>query len=553
MGVRAGHVPLYLGGGLTMRGPHRATRAVLPWFDDSKALACPAGIAAVVTWRPEAGTVELWAVGPVEALRSSQLMQHSSGATLSIATREGLAARVQRLGDWLPVLWRADLPSEIGLVPVDAVVVGAPSLPVTWASTVEGPSLEAAALLSVVSWLADRPILPGFAISAGVSLESGLLTEVEHIAQKREGLQRIAPRLRLATASLAAGGPPLPFSASLSDAGLLPALLIGSEDEVEARVVALEDIAGSGPGVLRSFRAVSRGAELLLQRDLTPAQRTRVEFARAIVDRHDGMAVHMPRWEDIRAHCHGRSVTELLVQAVQHHCDRGEPLPPELLGLAVEGVACVFRTEEPCWPASIRLLGSLGRQECTAWTVDALRAALRKQIAAAEAWQRHRLFHELSYPLSEGFRLAGALADREAFHQVEGIRREWVRRSSAWRSGDRGYVDVARGRAMVLLSEAGEPLEREAWSVLAPIANRYVDAHPELVEAAARWAKRLGAPAPALPPGEQGVLAALDAIVLGRVAGHEEAALRRELAESTPWARRLPDVPLTLLTAASPS
>lgn len=539
-----------------MRELRRRTRAGLPWFDGSVATRAPVGVAAVVTWDADRRQVELWALGLRDSVRSAGLLQGDVEATLSGDTRRALDERLGCLADWLPALWHASIPGvgDLVCVPIDAVLLDAPRAVVTWPGTVQGPSLEAAALLAVTSWLAGRALPADFVVTAGVDRETGMLTSVDGLDEKAAGLQHVAPRLSLQ--SWTSAGDPRSFADLLRDVGLAAPLLDYPDDAIEERVTAMEDIAAAGRTVLRSFAAVSRAAGTLLERTLSDGQRTRVRFARAVIDRHDNRPADMPEWAKIAEFCDVRVVANPLADLVQHHTDHGEELAHEVEQLVVASVVDVLRADVP--PGTIRLLGALGRYECRAWSEDVFRAALVKQLAACRAWTRQRGFQEVSFPLSEAYRLAGALGDVAAFEEVDAARRDWERRPRARTPESGPFVDVAHGRARVLLLERGWGSVAEVQALLTPIANNQVPAFPDVVFASRRWLRRLGGVNVAklkvadLGAEEQPILAELDDIVLGRRSGEDAPALLERLQKVAPWARALPDRrDLALLTRAS--
>lgn len=543
------HVPLYRGPGINTVVQFRRTRAVLPWFSVPADASVPTppmpvGVAAVVTWNAGAGQVELWAIGLRVALERAGL--GGDGVTLSKATLDSLGDRIRGLSHHLPALWTAPLPEAAALVcvPIDAVKPDDPRASVRWPGLVQGDSLQAAALLAILSSLTEQALPRGFAVSARVG-NTGVLQSVEHLEKKRAGLKLLAPELEL----VSLGETVQTFQHLLQETGLASALLACPEDQIERRLSALEEIVVARRNVLHAFGAVRRAAERVLAQPLTEEQRMRARFALAIFHRHDGLLADMPSWDQVGTLSGGSMFGEQLADLVQHHADHGEPLPAGLQKVVEEAVARV-RGDEPSWPASIKLLGAMGRAISATMQPDALRQAFDIQVDAVSAWERHRLFGEISFPLSEVYRLAGALLNRDDLEVAEGLRRDWDRRVGARTQYGGQYVDLANGRAQVLLFEAGLlNASAEADALLRPLLTGIEHLRP----AARRWLHRLNQSEPAPVEGVQGILAKLDDIVLKRRDASEAAALLVQLCSEETWAQHLPhDIDLALLTRASP-
>ena len=561
MDVRSPHIPLFRGGGPTMRKIHKLTRAKLPWFSDSAVDTNPVGVAAVVTCGV-GGQVELWAIGLREPLRRAGLLHEGVTTSLSETTKAEIKALIARLSDWLAALWQPSLPNirDLVCVPIDAVNLEHPGSTVSWSGLVQGPSIQAAALLAVASWMAKHALPPDLLVSSGVACDTGALVRMEGLDPKKAGLAHLAPKLSRLIGFGAEDSDPPTFRALLEDVGIQGALLGWGMDSPGHSVATIEAIAAAGSTTLPSFTAVSNAATTLLERQLTGEQRARVRFAQAIVDRHDNRAANMPDWAELaqaRALVHplDASCIEQLAHAVQHHTDRGEGLPNEVSLLATRLVSGVNRHDTACWPSSIKLLGALGRNASVDMTDAGRQAALEMQIHACEAWKRHRLFAEMTYPLSEGYRLAGALGDLAAFERVEALRTEWEESARA-RTDDNGtYVDLAAGRARTLLHESKILTDDgQIFELLDPIATLKPTTQSKLVFASRRWLRRTcERVAPEMGDGEQYVLAMLDEVVSGRRSPDETPALLCRLREVAQWASSLRDpVDLVRLTRGSP-
>jgi len=143
---------------------------------------------------------------------------------------------------------------------------------------------------------------------------------------------------------------------------------------------------------------------------------------------------------------------EVLCHVVQSATDTGTPSPAEAEALARRSLAAVPAGEE--LEEHLKLHGALGRllaQE------GQPREALEQQQRAAQGWVRHgrRGLRQLSYPLSEWFRLAGALEDGPAFALAVALWREASRKGGLGAMGEL-YVVFAQARALVWLGSSRE-------------------------------------------------------------------------------------------------
>jgi hypothetical protein len=99
------------------------------------------------------------------------------------------------------------------------------------------------------------------------------------------------------------------------------------------------------------------------------------------------------------------------------------------------------------FPEHLRLAGALGRLAATRGRLD---DALDLQFEAAEGWlTRPELHQEVSYPLSEAFRLASVLESHVALDVAERLRARAVRAGAL--SPSSPWVESSRARALVIL------------------------------------------------------------------------------------------------------
>jgi hypothetical protein len=492
----------------------------------------PVGVAPVVTWTPANETCSLWVVGTRARLQAAGLgglkPDGTAAATLASNAAERVRALLQRLHGWLPGLWHTRLPrvEDLELLPVDAVKLvrrdGMSRAPlpydsVSWTTSVEGTSLEAACLLAAASDIADVPLRPELLVSAEVDV-SGALKPVRHTDEKRLGLNVLAPRLNDVRMWGEVEPSDMNIGTLIEVAGLHEALRDGPPGTAEEKLRALDDIVFVGSRALSSWKSVARAADTVRGTPGVSAHLvTRAYAARAIARRHDGLTdPEMPTLRAIFAACVPGTQAQYLAHLVQHATDdKGIVIDDETLVEVRRYTAEVEQTERPTWPASIRLYGAWARNHQAAWRREALAEGLRMSLLACEAWRRHSVEAEISYPLSEAYRLCGALGDTDAFALCERIRFRWEARVRPVDSAH--YVPLNRARAQVLLSEdAGTP-PRDAEVVLKMLLSDR-DAPPHIRASAHRWLRRASRGAHVTLPDdpEQVALARLDDALAGR-------------------------------------
>jgi hypothetical protein len=126
----------------------------------------------------------------------------------------------------------------------------------------------------------------------------------------------------------------------------------------------------------------------------------------------------------------------------------------------------------------LRLLGALARL----WSVTGRpEMALQMQRQVAHGLFERGAFESVSYPLSEWYRLAGALRDREAFVQGEEMRDRVEGRGGLGFEGN-AYVTLSRARARILLGGIDDGIEKDLDSLRS---GKLVHSHVRW--SAARW------------------------------------------------------------------
>jgi hypothetical protein len=207
-------------------------------------------------------------------------------------------------------------------------------------------------------------------------------------------------------------------------------------------------LAMGGRGQLLDWRPVGEAASLALERwtELDVDERRRLELARQVAARHEGMhePAHMPatEWiENLRLPLR----QQLLASFVQQSADTGGPPPAEIEPLARRVLGPTPDAHLP----ELRLRGALGRLlAVTGRPAQAL--PLQREAALAFLDLLHP--EEVSYPLSEWYRLAGVLSDRASISEADHVWRRVRQLGGFGLSGD-PYVELARSKALVLLED----------------------------------------------------------------------------------------------------
>ena len=167
---------------------------------------------------------------------------------------------------------------------------------------------------------------------------------------------------------------------------------------------------------------------------------------------------------------------DVVAHFVQQSADTGSPAPEAARRLAEEHLV---RGRE-AFSTHLRLCGALGR--LLAFT-GRLADGLELQREAAQGWWERMAPAESSYPLSEWFRLSGALRDPSAFEHADRFAARMASLDSSAGAAD-PYVRLARCRALIQLG-------REAESKEFLVALSSDSSLPEhLVFSAARWLAR---------------------------------------------------------------
>lgn len=363
---------------------------------------------------------------------------------------------------------------------------GGPQTP--FESVVAGDSLGVALLLAQASLLAETPLPADIAATATLD-PSGQLGPVGGLEAKFRALLRLAPRVRrlivahqqrIDAERVLERIAPIEGASALTVVGLASAreaVRFALPDEVieeawrqtgadldrrRRQVERLLQLALTDRSESADWRPIEHAASAAVDgwSDLLGHERWSLEFAAAVAARHMGRAaerpLQLPAQEAVVAIPQPRRA-RILAHLVQQSADTGEPSPE-----SVEAMTPTHAVRGPdAFPDHIKLTGALGRlASARRRHTDAL--ALQRE--SAEAWLARPDFHEeVSYPLSEMFRLAVTLEDPAALDEAEqllarAIRAGAIPEGSAWIEAPRARALVALGRPRADALRALEPL-----------------------------------------------------------------------------------------------
>ncbi len=343
------------------------------------------------------------------------------------------------------------------------------------AQELTGTSFGLSFVLALTSLVIDRPLPDTWVATAEVSAD-GAIGPVEGLEAKIAVIERHAPHLSQLLVAAAQE------EAAHSLAGRLEIVPVRSAAQAIRRVFGDDAFAAclgayAADATQRSevvdffFRQalvgsrrvyvdwgpIARAATTALETwtGLDANDRWRLELARGIADRHAGgrTAISAPSDSQLRRFPRSLRVS-LVAQLVQHCHDVGTPSPKEMEPYLADTSIFVpledaFAQHLAAWGTRARLLASTGKPA----------EALRLQENLAMAWVERLEYAQTTFPLSEWFRLGGALATlphgctrAEATAAVD--RAERLYGELAARVGfdpqSAGYVDLARTRARLV-------------------------------------------------------------------------------------------------------
>ncbi len=365
----------------------------------------------------------------------------------------------------------------------------------------DGPSFGLSFLLALASLVLDDAV-PADLAATGAVHPSGRIEAVGGLEGKIEVLAREAPGIRR-----------LLVAASQEDAARTQAAAIAARFQVigvataaaaiEATLgpVPIERLVAAGSDGERrhdlsdtffrlvllgrreivDWSPVARATALALERwpELADLDRRRLEFAHAVALRHDDNGGRLPALDASWLAAQPAPLRVLIVaNYVQQSADTGEPDP----ALVIRAAESQLVRGREAFPTHLELLGALGR--LLAVSGDA-RRALEYQAEAARGFLERMDRESVSFPLTEWYRLAGALDDHAAFDAAEAVR-QTVEALGGIGPGQ-PYVELGRAKAQTALTTGDHS---DAAIVLARLgAAEHIPAH--IRWSAVRWHGRL--------------------------------------------------------------
>lgn len=461
-------------GATPSRVPRGARFRSHAWSAESPVVALAPGRVTGVSVR--GSTVTLWNID-ADPLSTGHGPRRVLGPDASAAWRSAGMA----LPRSMPLLWRSveacvrhpPFTSRLGVYQASVGIEEREPL-------LDGSSFGLCFVLALASFLAECAVPVDIIASARVD-ERGVLRPVDAIELKIEGVVRLAPavrrllvaadqaaeaerasagRLEIVAVASAADALRLVFGDSLSDA------LVGARTD-EAKRAELADtlfrLALVGRGAVVDWSPIERAAALALQTwtAIDDDQRYRLVFARAVAARHarnEGeLSMPTPEWLASQPAALRLGV---IAHLVQQSADTGRPSALEAELFALAHVPAYFENaltpdlEDATIPSlkdalvpHLKLLGALARL----WAATGrVRAALALQQQLAHAFVASYAEEEVSYPLTEWFRLAGILQDAESFRRADELWRGLSARGLISTDGT-PYLDRARAHAERLL------------------------------------------------------------------------------------------------------
>lgn len=484
----------------------RAFLTELPWgwpapSEPAHARACTAtGLEAAPPLRPGEALLltERGGAGSLWALRLGA-GREGTCSEVALDAQDVWRRAADLLSSALPLLWRSPRPSD-PRVQSDALrpLSSAPPRlrrahsPVAahagassghaYESVVTGDSLGLAILLAQASLVLGLPLPDDLAASATIG-PYGELGPVGGLEVKLRVLVRLAPRVRrvvvAATQHAEAAGLLARIMAEESNAAhsgedSTPRVVVPCQTVREAVRLALPDdaidaawsAAGDDPdqraehverllqlaladrSECPDWRPVERAAALAAEvwRHAAPHEAWTLGFVAAIAARHVGRAtdrpITLPSEAELRTIPQPRRA-RVLAHLVQQSADTGTPHPEDVERLAFRQLV----RGPDAFPDHLRLAGALGRLAATRGRFD---VALALQLEAADGWlARPELHHEVSYPLSEAYRLAAVLESVDALGAADRLRTRAVRAGALPPTSP--WVESSRARALLAL------------------------------------------------------------------------------------------------------
>lgn len=399
------------------------------------------------------------------------------------------------------------------------------------------PSFGLSFALAITSRLFNQALPSDLIASAQVGSD-GRVSAIAGLADKLEGIRALAPRITRVLiaadqeeASFEGCGLTIKRVASVAAAVTyafgdrrLAELLVEAGRNRSARselVASFFRLIADGRGAIVDWTPVESAAALALAEwdDLTDDERIELKFARAVAARHEDnrgeLSIPPATWFA------GKPMplrVGLIANLVQQAADTGVPAAADVERLAHAYVTGAHNAHVP----QLKLLGALGRL----WAVNGRPLdAMRVQENVAEAFFASFEQEQVSYPLTEWYRLAGACGDSLAWTRAEEMRRR-IRLIGGFGRHAKPYVDLARARSQIRLGltdgdDPGRTLRELGDDADIPVHVRW---------SALRWRVYLG-DALEDPELSETVVRVLDAAVEAGGRGASQALLFRTLVE----------------------
>lgn len=360
---------------------------------------------------------------------------------------------------------------------------------------VDGPSIGLAFFLLLASRVLDVRVPPD--VVATASLDAfGAVGPVDGLETKIDTLLAVAPRVRrlvVAVAqveearSLAGGRLEVLGARNASEAAELllsdlAARLVQVEGEERRQVVrSFFRLVLSGRRELVDWRPVMTAARLAVGQwgDLSDEERYTLELAEAVAARHEGVPVPAPLRMPPEAWLAALPTplrVNVVAHLVQHSADTGDLPAKETLALARRDLPSDVKH---AFAPQLRLMGAVARLEAFCGSAP---RALERQRLLAKAHLANLDYEDVSMPLCEWLRLAGALSDRAALAEAERFFEE-AQAIGVFGAVDLGYLQLARSRAEV---QCGAPTTRVLGELRRLAEDPAVADHVR--RSAARWA-----------------------------------------------------------------
>ena len=356
------------------------------------------GALPVVSVSEDDDSVVAWCIA---ANRHGTAHSHGIGTTLGPQMRLSWRAATVALPRAVPVLWR-NVRDATRLLPEITPLHGLRRTPgfVDPGLLVEGPSFGLAFCLHLASIVLGCPMPPHVVAAAAID-PSGSVLPVGGLERKIAGIAVLLPRVTDVLVSadqeaearhVAPAGLHVVGIGRAADAiehvfgNALSRLLVDAGSDPERReelTASFFRLALVGSDAMVDWAPVARGARLALESwsDLTADARYRLDFARAVAERHCDNSGHIPMppsgWLEGRPRM---LRIQVVAHLVQQCADTGVPHPERIEPLARDLLAAdLHEAAEP----QLRLRGALARLEAlTGRAHDALAAQESRRVRA---------------------------------------------------------------------------------------------------------------------------------------------------------------------------